>query len=111
MNTVTELDGPPSLGPLYVRAALPGGGGGKDVPDREIVRRGVTVDQDHLADYALACGFGIGGALPPTYPHVLAFPLQVVLMADPSFPVPLPGLVHLANHHADAAVRRRGNAF
>lgn len=97
MSTVTELDGPPSLGPLYARAVLPGRGGGKDLPDREIVRRGVTVEQDHLADYALACGFGIGGTLPPTYPHVLAFGLQVVLMADPSFPVALPGLVHLAN--------------
>ena len=99
-RTVTELDGPPSLGPLYARAAagaaLPGGGG-RDLPAREIVRRGVTVEQDHLADYALACGFGIGGALPLTYPHVLAFPLQVVLMADRSFPLPLPGLVHLAN--------------
>ncbi|RZT88908.1 acyl dehydratase [Pseudonocardia sediminis] len=97
---VTELDGPPSLGPLYTRAAagaaLPGGGG-RELPAREIVRRGVTVEQDHLADYALACGFGIGGALPLTYPHVLAFPLQVVLMADRSFPLPLPGLVHLAN--------------
>ncbi|MBW0103881.1 MaoC family dehydratase [Pseudonocardia sp. KRD291] len=97
---VTELDGPPSLGPLYARAAagaaLPGGGG-RDLPAREIVRRGVSVEQEHLADYALACGFGIGGALPLTYPHVLAFPLQVVLMADRSFPLPLPGLVHLAN--------------
>lgn len=99
-RTVTELDGPPSLGPLYARAAagaaLPGGGG-RELPAREIVRRGVTVKQDHLADYALACGFGLGGALPPTYPHVLAFPLQVALMADRSFPLPLPGLVHLAN--------------
>lgn len=97
MSTVTELDGPPSLGPLYARAALPGGRGGTSLPDREIVRRGVTVEQDHLADYALACGFGIGGTLPPTYPHVMAFGLQVVLMTDPSFPVALPGLVHLAN--------------
>ena len=100
MSTLTELDGPPSLGPLYARAAvgtvLPGGGS-RDLPDREIVRRGVTVEQDHLADYALSCGFGIGGTLPATYPHVLAFGLQVVLMADPAFPVPLPGLVHLAN--------------
>ncbi len=100
MSTVTELDGPPSLGPLYARAAagtvLPGGGG-TDLPDREIVRRGVTVEQDHLADYAHACGFGIGSTLPPTYPHVMAFGLQVVLMADPAFPVPLPGLVHVAN--------------
>lgn len=99
-RTVTELDGPPALGQLYAKAAagaaLPGRSSG-ELPARELVRRGVTVEQDHLADYALACGFGLGGALPLTYPHVLAFPLQVVLMADRSFPLPLPGLVHLAN--------------
>ncbi|MDN5919044.1 MAG: hypothetical protein L0I76_28785 [Pseudonocardia sp.] len=102
---VTELNGPPSLGPLYARAAAGAalatsgiaGGGGHELPARELVRCGVPVERDHLADYALACGFGIGGALPLTYPHVLAFPLQVVLMADRSFPLPLPGLVHLAN--------------
>ncbi|MBW8732458.1 MAG: MaoC family dehydratase N-terminal domain-containing protein, partial [Terrabacter sp.] len=35
--------------------------------------------------------------LPHTYPHVLGFPLQVALMTDRSFPLPLPGLVHLEN--------------
>ena len=97
--TVTELSGPPSLGPRYasaaVGAALPGRA--TVLPDRELVRRGVTVDPGHLADYARVCGFRVGGALPVTYPHLLTFPLQVVLMADRSFPLPLPGLVHLAN--------------
>ena len=35
--------------------------------------------------------------LPATYPHVLAFPLQVALMTDRSFPLALPGLVHVRN--------------
>ena len=97
---VTELGGPPALGPRYasaaVRAVLPGGGG-TSLPARELVRRAVTVDPGHLADYARVCGFRVGDTLPVTYPHVLTFPLQVVLMADRSFPLALPGMVHLAN--------------
>lgn len=99
--SVTELSGPPSLGPLYasaaVRAALPGGAGGGSLPDTELVRRGIGIDPTHLADYAHVCGFRVSGALPVTYPHMLTFPLQVALMADRSFPLPLPGVVHLAN--------------
>ncbi|ALL75091.1 dehydratase [Pseudonocardia sp. EC080610-09] len=99
-RTVTELSGPPALGPLYASAAagavLPGGGGG-ELPAREIVRRGITVDPGHLADYARVCGFRVGDALPVTYPHMLTFPLQVVLMAERSFPLALPGMVHVAN--------------
>ncbi|MBC3194763.1 hypothetical protein H7X46_27300 [Pseudonocardia sp. C8] len=97
--TVTELSGPPSLGPLYasaaLRAALPGRA--TTLPDTRLVRHGVTVDPAHLAGYARVCGFRVGDALPVTYPHVLTFPLQVVLMAGRSFPLPLPGMVHLAN--------------
>lgn len=97
---MTELPGPPSLGPLYaaaaVRAALPGASG-RALPDSELVRRGVEVDPAHLADYAHVCGFRVSDALPVTYPHVLTFPLQVALMARREFPLPLPGLVHLAN--------------
>lgn len=101
---ITELSGPPSLGPRYAvaaaraaaRTALPGGSG-PALPGREIVRRGVAVDPAHLADYAHVCGFRVSDALPVTYPHLLTFPLQVVLMADPAFPLALPGLVHLAN--------------
>ncbi|MDT7701402.1 MAG: hypothetical protein QOJ30_3727 [Pseudonocardiales bacterium] len=88
-----------ALGALYAKAAvgavLPGRG--KTLPDREIAREGLTVDLGHLADYARVCGFALTDTLPMTYPHVLAFPLQVELMACRAFPLPLPGLVHVAN--------------
>ena len=32
-----------------------------------------------------------------TYPHVLAFGLQMTLLAHPAFPLPAAGLVHIAN--------------
>ncbi|MEU1121186.1 MULTISPECIES: MaoC/PaaZ C-terminal domain-containing protein [unclassified Streptomyces] len=53
-----------------------------------------TPDPDHLAAYEEICGFEAGDALPLTYPHVLAFPLAMRLMAARDFPLPLLGLVH-----------------
>lgn len=97
--TVRELDAPPRLTALYARAAvaglLPGGGG--DLPDTELVVRDVGIDLEHLAAYGRVCGFRLGDHLPPTYLHVLAFPLAVELMSARDFPFALPGLVHVAN--------------
>jgi acyl dehydratase len=56
-----------------------------------------TVDVSHLAAYDRVCGFALRDTLPPTYPHVLAFPLTMKLMTAADFPFPLIGLVHLAN--------------
>jgi acyl dehydratase len=57
----------------------------------------VEVDRDHLTAYDRVCGFRVNDELPPTYPHVLAFPLSLKLMTDRSFPFSLLGLVHAAN--------------
>jgi acyl dehydratase len=94
----TVVDRPPRLGALYVKAALGAvGRRGQELPDTELLREDVGVDRAHLAEYARVCGFPVTDALPATYPHVLAFPLQVALMAQRSFPLPLPGLVHVRN--------------
>lgn len=99
--SVVELDSSPKLGPLFGRAVmgmLPGvASRRKDLPDTVLVRKDVVIDPDHLAKYNEVCGFRLTDALPATYPHILAFPLQVKLMSDPSFPFPLMGLVHLSN--------------
>jgi acyl dehydratase len=106
-----ELTGSPSMTVLFARAALamiPGAthlpfvgpmvaGGGRDVPDLILRRTDVEVDGARLADYDNVCGFALRGLLPATYPHLLAFPLQLSLMTDPSFPFPPIGLVHIAN--------------
>jgi hypothetical protein len=87
-----------ALGKLYLKAALGAvGPRARELPDTVLTRRDVEVDRAHLAEYARVCGFGLAGALPPTYPHLLAFGLQVELMAGRSFPLALPGLVHIAN--------------
>lgn len=106
MSTRT-LQSPPSVLPLYARAAtamLPGasllpfvpGGGGK-IPETELELAGARAEPRALAAYAKVCGFALRDHLPPTYPHVLAFPLQMAVMADGSFPFGAVGLVHVEN--------------
>ena len=91
------LDQAPTLGALYGRALLTARSGGDVLPDRRLELPAVRIDPSALADYAHVCGFRVGGELPLTYPHVLAFPLQMRLMTDREFPLPAPGMVHLRN--------------
>jgi acyl dehydratase len=106
---VRELDSPPSLAALYPRALigaltelprrlpLLGRGAPGALPDLELAVRDVDVDRHHLAAYARVCGFRLRDELPPTYPHMVAFPLAMRLMTDGSFPFPVMGLVHITN--------------
>jgi hypothetical protein len=96
MPVVEELAAPPRLGPLF-RGALLRTSVGDTLPDTELVLRGVGVDRELLAAYNRVCGFRLRDELPATYPHVLAFPLAMSLMARPAFPLPLLGIVHVAN--------------
>ena len=73
------------------------GGGGGEIPDRALTLADVEIDRDRLAGYDRVCGFDVSDTLPPTYPHMLAFPLHLALMTDGSFPFPAIGLVHIAN--------------
>jgi acyl dehydratase len=73
------------------------GAGSRELPDRTLERSEVEVDRHHLADYDRVCGFRLHDELPPTYPHIVAFPLAMELMTDTSFPFPAMGLVHIAN--------------
>jgi acyl dehydratase len=73
------------------------GGGGGDVPDLTLTLNDVALDPDRLAAYDRVCGFSLRDTLPPTYPHMLAFPLQLALMTDGSFPFRAIGLVHIYN--------------
>ena len=54
------------------------------------------MDREHLAAYDRVCGFRLRDQLPPTYPHVLAFPLAMELLTGP-FPFSPLGLVHVGN--------------
>lgn len=91
------LTEPPDLKRLFVKAAMTSRGRGGDLPRTRIVMSDQGVDVAHLARYARVCGFSLADTLPLTYLHVLAFPLQVELMAGRSFPLPLAGMVHVGN--------------
>jgi acyl dehydratase len=95
--TVTVLDEAPNLAKLYAKAAVTARGRGGDLPEGRLARKGVAVDPAHLAAYTRVCGLPLNDALPATYPHLLTFPLQMALMSDRSFPLALPGLVHVRN--------------
>jgi acyl dehydratase len=95
--TRTELEQPPSMASLFAKAALTARGRSGDLPDTRLARDGVDVDPAGLAAYARVCRFPLADTLPVTFPHVLAFPLQAALMTDRSFPLALPGLVHVRN--------------
>lgn len=94
---VRTVSAAPSLPRLFLKAALTQRGRGGDLPAYALRRSGVEVDREHLLSYQRICRFTGGDVLPHSYPHLLGFPLQVQLMADPAFPLPLPGLVHLEN--------------
>lgn len=97
MTRELNFDGAPDLKRIYARAALKRGTAGETLPDVVARRGGVLVDADSLIDYARVCGFTVGSTLPVTYPHLLAFPLQIALMSEPGFPLPLMGAVHTEN--------------
>jgi acyl dehydratase len=92
------LTAPPSLLPLYAKAAATSPlHRGDTLPDSVYTLTDQRIDRDHLAAYQRVCGFPVADLLPATYLHVLAFPLSVALMSERSFPFPLVGLVHVAN--------------
>jgi acyl dehydratase len=102
-----ELSRAPSMLPLFARAGaalIPGaarlpfiGGGGGEIPDQTLTLSEVSVDRERLAAYDRVCGFALSDTLPPTYVHMLAFPLHLALITDGHFPLPAIGLIHIAN--------------
>lgn len=97
MTRDLTFDQAPDLRRIYAKAVLRRGIAGDTLPDVRAVRPDVRVDPSRLVDYARLCGFTVGSSLPLTYPHLLAFPLQVAVMSDPAFPLPLMGAVHVEN--------------
>jgi hypothetical protein len=101
------VDGESATLPLLLRAALPAVPGvnqlpgirrsGGDLPDLAVTRHDVPIDRDRLAAYSQVCGFPLKDSVPVTYPHILAFPLHMALMTDPTFPFPAIGTVHVEN--------------
>jgi len=121
-----ELGEVPGLGGLYARGAgasvrmtvaarvgrgrsaleslaLGGPGLGPDrrglgaLPTVAYLARDVRADADRLTAYQHLLGESASDVLPAGFVHVLAFPVAMALMVRPDFPLPLAGLVHVAN--------------
>lgn len=99
----------PSLAGLYARAGAdaavrslrPAGAVG-GLPDHAVAARSAGASASAVQDYRrLIGGEAFDGvhrrSLPSVLVHVLGFPVQVALMSEPGFPLPLMGLVHLSN--------------
>ncbi|MGE1156114.1 MaoC family dehydratase [Pseudomonas kitaguniensis] len=90
------LGSTPLLPPLYWRAALKRKITGSTLPEQGLRCR-VQVNPTDVAAYRKVCGFADSPMLPATYPHILAFGLQMQLLTAKNFPFPLLGLIHLSN--------------
>lgn len=96
----------PGLGGLYGRSLVAAArlgvtGGARSVaralPDVTYVVDDVRADPDHLTAYQHLLHEPATDALPAGYVHVLAFPVAMALMVRGDFPLPLLGMVHVAN--------------
>lgn len=68
------------------------------LPDLQVLRPAVRVDQRRLADYAHVVGLTVGGPLPVTYPHLLAFPALIGLLTRRDVHLPMLGAIHVQDH-------------
>jgi acyl dehydratase len=104
--TVVALDEVPALGRLYAAGLarslpMPGRAARPLAPDAlpatRLVLTGVSPEAEHLTAYQHVVGEPARDVLPAGFVHVLAFPVAMALMVRPDFPLPLLGMVHVAN--------------
>lgn len=105
---ITEIE-MPSLSSLYGRAVLGAarsklrsGDGARTLPQKTLLTRHPGVSAEQAESYRrLFGGEAFDGAhrtsLPSVLVHIIGFPAQMALMSDDQFPLPLMGLVHVAN--------------
>lgn len=94
---VAQLPQAPGMFGAYRRAVTQRAHGGDRVPERVLRLAGQRPSVDAVADYCAVVGERLGPALPPLYPHLVGFPLQLALMTDADSPFPAMGLVHVGN--------------
>lgn len=107
-RTPVVLPGVPVLGGLYRRGVVASGRRAlerrlgrtapRTLPDVAYAVAGVQADPVHLTAYQHLLGESASDVLPAGFVHVLAFPVATAVMVRPDFPLPLLGMVHLANH-------------
>ncbi len=95
---VELLPAMPPLGPLFAKALVPNlGSGPVRIPEKTAMVLGLQPEPQRLADYDRVCGFALRNHVPPTWLHVLTFPLHIHLLGGPDSTIRLAGSVHVAN--------------
>jgi acyl dehydratase len=89
----------PAIAPAYLKILLARkpAFATDSVPRIEAVLDHFSVDRRQLARYRRVCGDRDSAQLPITYPHVMATPLHLAMLACEAFPVSLLGVVHIRN--------------
>jgi acyl dehydratase len=95
--TEVDLAAVPSTISLYRKAVLHRGTGGDTIPVDRLQLADQPIDAERLWRYQRLCGYRVSDVLPPTYLHLLTFPLGLALMTRPEFPFPVLGLIHVRN--------------
>ncbi|MCU1548869.1 MAG: hypothetical protein JWO29_1820 [Arthrobacter sp.] len=100
----------PSLSKLYVNAAAAaarrrvlGTHTGTGLPECSHEVRGVKAEVANLTAYQHLIGETASDVLPAGFIHALAFPLSMSVMNRDDFPLPLLGMIHLANKVVQSA--------
>ncbi|NER60908.1 acyl dehydratase [Pseudomonas sp. MAFF212428] len=91
-----DLSRTAGLSGLYLKAARKRRISGDPLPSGGL-HCAIAVDTARLQAYRKLCHFADDSHLPATFPHVMAFALQLQLLTAPDFPFPLLGLVHINN--------------
>ncbi|WP_062202306.1 MaoC/PaaZ C-terminal domain-containing protein [Demequina salsinemoris] len=94
--TVT-LDHVPAMGAAFARAMVPTHRAAARLPEATVELLDQRQDPERLAAYSRVCGFTLKDAVPPTWLHVLTFPLHVHLLGAHDSTVRLVGAVHVSN--------------
>lgn len=85
--------------------------GRPEIPALSVEMSGLKADAGKLAAYRAICGFAEGDTLPIIYPQIMATSLAMHLMASPTFPLPMLGLVHVRNHIEQVRPLRADESF
>lgn len=116
-SNLVVLESMPSLGSLYAKAIVPHpsnvlrnivrklpGGTPPTVRALEYCLEDITyqvqqvsADPQRLESYQQLVGEPVDDFLPAGFVHILAFPAAMAIMVRPHFPLPVAGMIHLAN--------------
>jgi len=98
MSKNTTLQNLPSKASMYL-GVLPTilKKGSASFPSIQFELPTAKLEETKVAEYHKICGFPANSPVPSTYLHAFIFPLQSLILSDPSFPFPMLGLIHFAN--------------